>query len=179
MRIAGSTLIAVALLAMTGVALADLPTGPAVGSSDQFLLKAMQASMAEVELGKLAQKNAQSTGVNALGVRLERDHARIGKMLAAASREKGVVAPTSLDTSQRAQVESLATKSGAEFDTAYIELMVSNHQDAIALYTAVAESGDTEVSQLAKLALPTLREDHRLAGSYNSGYDRQAIAARR
>lgn len=179
MRIAGSTLIAMALLAFSGLALADLPAGPTVGSSEQFLVKAMQASLAEVELGKLAQKNAQSSGVNALGVRLQRDHARIGKILAATSRDKGLVAPTSLDTSQRAQVDALATKSGAEFDTAYIELMVSNHEDVIALYTAVAESGDKDVSQLAKMALPTLREDHRLAGSYDSGYALPPVAARR
>ena len=179
MRIASSTLVAMALVALSGAALADLPAGPAVGSSEQFLVKAMQASLAEVELGKLAQKNAQSTGVNALGVRLQRDHTRIGKVLAATSRDKGVEAPTSLDNSQRAQVEALAAKKGQEFDNAYIELMVSNHQDVIAMYTAVAESGDKDVSQLAKMALPTLREDHRLAGSYDSGYALPTVAARR
>jgi putative membrane protein len=186
MRITGSTLMAVALMVMTGVALAQAPAGPAAKSSEHFLSKALQASMVEVELGKLAQKNAQSTGVNALGARLQRDHARISKVLSAVLREKGMVVPTSIDSTQRAQVEALGAKTGADFDAAYVDLMVSNHENAIALYTAVAESGDPDLSPLAKFALPTLREDQRLAGSYensyekeNASYDLKAIAARK
>jgi putative membrane protein len=171
MRIAGSTfVVAIMLLVTSGAALAQTPS-----ASEQFLAKALQASMMEVELGKLAQKNAQSTGVNALGVRLQRDHARIAKVLKAASQEKGIVVPP-LDTRQ---IEALSAKSGAEFDAAYIEAMVSNHQKAIALYTAVAEGGDADLSSLAKLALPTLREDQRLAGSYEklSTDDVQPVAS--
>jgi putative membrane protein len=181
MRITGSTLVAMVLLAMTGTALADAAAVPAPRPAEQFLAKALQASMVEVELGKLAQKNAQSTGVNALGVRMQRDHARIAKVLSAVSREKGMVVPTSLDSSQRAQIDALGAKSGADFDAAYIELMVSKHEEAMSLYTAVAESDDPELSQVAKHALPTLREDRRLAGSYEklqAGYDLQPVAKR-
>jgi putative membrane protein len=181
MRIAGSTLVGMVLLAMTGAALADTAAAPAARPAEQFLAKALQASMVEVELGKLAQKSAQSTGVNALGVRMQRDHARIFKVLSAVSRDKGMVVPTSLDNGQRAQIDALGAKSGADFDAAYVELMVRKHEEAMTLYTAVAESDDPELSRLAKLALPTLREDQRLAGSYeklNPGYDLQPVASR-
>jgi len=167
---------------MTVAAFADTTAVPAAGSSEQFLAKALQASMVEVELGKLAQKNAQSTGVNALGERMQRDHARIVKVLSGLSRSKGMTVPTSLDSGQLAQIESLGTKTGADFDTAYVELMVRKHEEAMVLYTAVAEGSDPELSQVAKLALPTLREDQRLAGSYeklNADSDVQAVAARR
>ena len=181
MRIPGSTLVAMVLLAMTGAALADTAAVPAGGPSEQFLAKALQASMVEVELGKLAQKNAQSTGVNALGDRMRRDHSRIVKVLSAASRSKGMTVPTSLESGQRAQIESLGTKSGADFDAAYVELMVRTHEEAMARYTAVAEGSDPELSQLAKVALPTLREDQRLAGSYEkltAAAGLQAVARR-
>jgi len=56
MRNASSTRIVTLILLMAaGAAWADAQT--------DFLAKAMQTSMAEVELGKLAQKNAQSSGV--------------------------------------------------------------------------------------------------------------------
>ena len=174
MRHASSTLIvAMTLFGMSGVARADAPA--------DFLAKAMQTSMAEVELGKLAQKNAQSSGVNALGVRLERDHARIGKILAMIAREKGVTIPVSLDSGRRSVIDSLSAKRGAEFDAAYSAQMVSDHEKAVALFTATAESGDAELSRLAKLALPTLREDERLAGSFeklNPGDNVQSVARR-
>ena len=99
MRIARSTLIAATLLLTTGAALADAPA--------DLLARAMQVSMTQVELGKLAQKNAESSGVNALGVRLEHDHARIGKMLETIARDRQVAVPTSPDGSHRAVIESL------------------------------------------------------------------------
>jgi putative membrane protein len=162
MRIAGLTLVAITLLASAGAALAD---APAI-ATEQLLAKALQTSMAEVELGKLAQKNAQSTGVNALGARLQRDHARIGKVLATISKDKGMVLPVSIESSQRAQIDALSTRSGVDFDAAYVEQMVSNHEQAIVLFTALSECSDRDLSQLAKAALPILREDQRLAGTY-------------
>jgi putative membrane protein len=162
MRIAGSILVAITLLLGAFAAQAD---APAV-SSEQLLAKALQASMVEVELGKLAQQNAESTGVNALGVRLQRDHARIGKVLAAVSRDKGMVVPTSLESGQQAQIAALSTKRGAEFDAAYVDQMVANHDAAVVLYTALSECDDLVLSRLAKRALPILREDQRLAGTY-------------
>ncbi len=137
--------------------------------------------MTQVELGKLAQKNAESSGVNALGVRLEHDHARIGKMLETIARDRQVAVPTSPDGSHRAVIESLAAKNGAEFDAAYTRQMVSDHEKAIALFTAAAQSGDADLQELAKRALPALREDGRLAGTFekmSSTYDVRAIAHR-
>jgi putative membrane protein len=156
MRIASSSLIAVVLLAAAGVASAD----------ETFLSKAVQTSMAEVQLGKLAQKNAESTGVNALGVRLERDHARIGKLLAAVSQSKGVLVPASVDTTAQARIDSLSAKKGVDFDTAYSAQMVSDHEKAIVLFSAAADGSDPEIARVAKIVLPTLREDQRLAASF-------------
>jgi putative membrane protein len=163
------------LLAASGAALADAPAAPASKSADQLLGKALQASMLQVELGKLAQKNADSAGVNALGARLQRDHARIGKVLATMSRDRGVVEPASLDNTQRAQVESLSAKHGADFDAAYVGQMVSDHKHVIALFTAASESSDPDLSGLAKQALPILREDQRLAGSYEKLSPREGL----
>jgi putative membrane protein len=170
MRIAGSTLVAIMLLTMAGAAAAaDAPAN----STQHDLTMALQASMAQVELGKLAQKNAQSTGVNALGARLQRDHTRIGKAFAAVVRNKGMVVPAALESDQRAEIEALSVKRGADFDIAYVEQMVSNHEDAIVLFTALANGSDPELGRLAKSALPLLQEDQRLVGSYeklnNSG----------
>jgi putative membrane protein len=160
MRRTSTTIIgALTFLMATGAALAD--------ATPDFLAKAMQISMAEVALGKLAQQNAQSTGVNALAVRLERDHARIGKILAMVAREKGVTVPVSLEAGGGSEVQSLSATKGADFDAAYTAQMVLDHESEVALFTAAAEGGDADMSRLAKLALPTLREDERLAGSFD------------
>ena len=166
-----STLFAVLLMAAAGTALAD-------ASSDQFIVKAMQNSMLEVQLGKLAQKNAQTTGVYALGERLARDHARISKMLAVIIKAKGIEVPASLDASYSDVVETLANKNGPEFEAAYTEQMVNAHEKAIVLFTTVAEGNDPELSHFAKQVLPMLREDVRLASSYEKMSAITTVASR-
>src|SRR3954454_17724821 len=101
MRVSAPIVVTLALLLTAGAASAETPAG---NSSEQLLAKALQRSMVQVELGKLAQRNAQSTEVNALGDRLARDHARIGKILAAVSRDRGMTVATSLDSGEHEQV---------------------------------------------------------------------------
>jgi len=64
--------------------------------------------------------------------------------------------PVSLEGGGRSVIESLSTKSGAEFDAAYTAQMVRDQEKAVALFTAAADSGDPDLVQLAKWALPTL-----------------------
>ena len=172
-RTTSTMLVAMALLMAAAVAWAD--------PSSDFLAKAMQASLGQVELGKLAQKNAQSSGVNALGVRLQHDHARIGKILTMVALKKGVTVPVALDGKRKSVVDALSARTGADFDAAYTAQMLSDHQKAIALFTAAAGSGDPDLSRIAQLALPTLREDEHLVESFaklNPGYDVAAVATR-
>jgi putative membrane protein len=172
-------ILSTALVALGGLAYGETPVTPPSGS--EFLQKAMQNSLTEVELGKLAGKNARSTGINALGSRLARDHGRIGTMIGLISRDKGITVPKSLDAEHLAIVEDMSTKTGAEFDVAYTQLMVSDHERAIALFTAATKSEDPDIAEFAERALPALREQKRLAVSFQKmteGYDVKSVAAR-
>jgi putative membrane protein len=173
------TILSACLLGFGGVAYGEAPVATPGGS--EFLQKAMQISLSEVELGKLACQNARSTGINALGSRLARDHARIGTMIEHISKDKGITLPSALDADHRTVVESLTTKKGAEFDVAYTQVMVADHERAIALFTAATESDDPVVAEFARRALPSLREQKRLAVSFQKmteGYGVEKVAAR-
>jgi predicted outer membrane protein len=63
------------------------------------------------------------------------------------------------------KLNMLGQKSGAEFDRAYIEMMVNGHMKAIELYENASKSADTDVSSFAAKMLPTLREHHEKARS--------------
>jgi putative membrane protein len=156
----------VSLLALTAVSgVAGAASGASVDTA-QFLQKALQDTMMEVELGELAQRNAGTTGINALGTRLARDHRKIGKILGLISQERGVVVPASLDGDQRSIVAALGLKTGAEFDAAYAERMVASHEKLISLFDEAAAGSDADVAAFAKAALPVLREGKRLAEVY-------------
>jgi putative membrane protein len=173
------TILSTILLGFGGVAYGDVAVVTPSGA--EFLQKAMQYSLTEVELGKLAGHNARSTGINALGSRLARDHGRIGTMIGLISKDKGVTLSTALDADHRAVVERLSAKMGAEFDVAYTGLMVADHQQAIAMFTEATESSDPDLAEFARRALPTLREQQRLAVSFQKmteGYAGEKVAAR-
>ena len=166
------------LLGIGGVAYGETPVTP---SGSEFLQKAMLNSLAEVEMGKLAGKNCRSTGINALGSRLARDHTRIATMIGLISKDKGITVATTLDAERTAVVDELSTKTGAEFDVAYTQLMVAEHERAIVMFTEAVRSDDPEVAEFAKRALPTLREQKRLAVSFQKmtdGYGLEKVAAR-
>jgi len=147
---------------------AGAQAAPATGADGTavFLQKAMEGSMAEIELGELAQKNAASTGINALGSRLARDHRRIGKMLQLICQDRGVVLPASLGGDHRSIIDGLSEKRGTEFDAAYAERMVISHEQLIALFDEAAGGSDADVAEFARRALPVLKEGKRLAEVY-------------
>ena len=184
MRNRHAILAVISLLAWAGAACAAPPPVAAEGAdegTEAFLEKATQNAMTEVALGKLAERNARSTGVNALGNRLARDHARMNTILGLISQDKGLTVPKALDSEHRAIVEGLSSKTGAEFDVAYTALMVSDHANAIALYSDAAEGGDLDLAAFAKSALPALREQQRLAVSFQkmtAAYRLEAAAQR-
>jgi putative membrane protein len=156
-----------ALFILAGAAQAATGAGTAESSeSAQFLQRAMHGSMVEVELGELAQRNAGTTGINALGSRMARDHRRIGKILQMISQSRGVAMPGSLAADERSMIDGLSGKSGAEFDAAYAERMVVSHEKLIALFDEAAAGSDADIAAFAKQALPVLREGKRLAEVY-------------
>lgn len=142
------------------------PGASGTAESAAFLQKALQGSRVEIELGEIAQRNASTTGIYALGTRLARDHRRIGKILELISQDRGVVVPTSLEGEHRAAIDALSAKTGVEFDAAYAARMVAAHEQLIALFDEAVASDDADVAAFARQALPVLREGKRLAEVY-------------
>ena len=92
-------------------------------------------NQAEVQLGKLAEQNAQSPQVKQFGQKMQADHQRGDAKLTAMAETMGI----SLEGKdfQKAQGEAaetsqkLESKAGAEFDKAYMSRMVKDHEGDI------------------------------------------------
>lgn len=161
MRYSLVTIGALALTWFGGAALAD--ENPA---DSAFVEQAAQSELTAITLAKVAQEKANCVGINALGVRFFRDHTRVNRELTRIAGEKGIVIPTELDAKHRQLVETVAAKSGPEFDAAYSTTMAAAHEQSITLYTAAASSEDKDFARFAKLTLPALREHKRLSDVY-------------
>jgi len=125
-----------------------------------FMIKAAQGGMAEVQLGQLAQQNGQSQQVKDFGQRMVEDHSKAGDELKQLASQEGVALPTSIDAKDQATMKRLQSLHGAAFDKAYMKDMVMDHKQDIAEFKHEASSGnDQAVKDWASKTLPTL-ESH-------------------
>lgn len=129
-------------------------------STADFVRKVAISDMFELQSSQLAREKADREG---------RDFAN--KMIQAHTKTstelKGLVQggkvqaeiPTGLDQEHAQKLERLRGLSGDAFEDAYEEMQVQAHKDAVALFTAYAQSGDNaELKQWAEKTLPELKQ---------------------
>lgn len=132
---------------------------PKAVGDQAFLKEAAIGGMAEVELGKLAGEKASDAKVKALGARMVTDHSKANAELKSLAAKKNVALPTAVDATHKATYDRLAKLSGAAFDKAYVNDMLTDHEADVAKFAEMAKSAsDPDVKAWAEKTLPTLRE---------------------
>ena len=127
------------------------------GDTD-FMTKAALGGMAEVELGKLAATKAQNAEVKKFAQQMVTDHTKANDELKALAGEKNFAMPVRLDPKHQAILDKLNGLSGAEFDKAYVEAMVADHEETVALFKSEADGGkDADAKAWAAKTLPALQ----------------------
>src|SRR5262249_10894072 len=147
----------------------DKPTMDKSGSADQsFVTKAAQGGMAEVQLGQLAADNASTDEVKKCGQRMVTDHGKANDELKSLAQQKHITLPTDVDAKDKALHDRLAKMSGAAFDRAYMQHMLTDHKTDVNQFKKESTSGkDPDVKAWAAKTLPTLEEHLRLAEDAN------------
>jgi putative membrane protein len=131
---------------------------------ETFMIKAARGGMAEVELGKLAVDKAASDEVKKFGRRMVDDHSKAGDELKTLAQNKHITLPTTVGPEDQALHDRLAKLSGAAFDRAYMQAMVTDHRQDVNEFRVEAKSGkDGDVKGWAAKTLPTLEEHLKLA----------------
>ncbi|HZW76643.1 MAG TPA: DUF4142 domain-containing protein, partial [Caldimonas sp.] len=112
-----------------------------VSSSDKsFVEEAAIGGMAEVQMGKLAQQKGGSHQVKQFGTRMVDDHSKVNDDLKQVADSKGITLPSELNGEHKNKVAKLERLSGAQFDRAYMDGMVSAHKKDIAEFQKQAKS---------------------------------------
>jgi putative membrane protein len=129
-----------------------------------FVKDAGQDGHAEVELGKLAQKNGSSPAVKEFGQRMVTDHSKAGAELAIIAKKLGITPPSAPSDKHIAELKKLAAHKGDKFDDEYAQLMVDAHQTAVTLFQKEAKQGEAkELRDFAAKTLPMLEEHLKMA----------------
>jgi putative membrane protein len=156
-----------ALVVLAGCSSSSSPFGMAnltgetssLSAADRsFISQAAYSSLAEVELGELAQKQASSAQVREFGGRMVTEHTQMNKDLVALASNKGITPPSSPDSGRQAIGDMLEELSGPDFDRQYIPQQLSDHETTLTLFKGQADRGqDVELRQFAQRYTPVIQ----------------------
>jgi len=155
---------------MTSLCLASTFMLPALARADvaqadkDFMTEAAQGGMAEVKLGELAKTKAQNQEVKTFADRMVTDHTKANDELKSLATKKGVTLPTDLASEDQKTYDELSKLSGAEFDKAYMDAMVKDHDQDVGEFQKQAKAAkDKDVRDFATQTLPTLKSHKSMA----------------
>jgi putative membrane protein len=127
-------------------------------SPSEFAEDAAHAGMAEVELGKLASSKAKDAEVKKFGQMMVTDHTKANAELKALAGTKKWTLPADAGP-HKETVDELGKLSGEEFDRAYVDQMVEDHEADVEAFEEQANSSpDAELKAFAAKTLPTLKK---------------------
>ncbi len=125
-----------------------------------FMVKVASGGMMEVEMGKIAAKNAMNADVKAFGQMMVTDHTKANNELKALAAAKNVTLPTTMGEEHQEHMDRLSKLQGAEFDREYMSHMVEDHEEDIEHFREAANANDydAEVKAFASKTLPVLEK---------------------
>ena len=137
---------------------ATAPPAANIQADTAFVQKAAMGGMTEVALGKMAADKAKDTRVKDFGNRMVTDHGKVNDELKSIAGSKNIQLPAGLDAKHQALSDSLGKMSGKAFDTAYVNAMLNDHKDALALMQSEASNGtDAELKAFAGRTAPLIQ----------------------
>ena len=133
------------------------------GDDAQFVKKAANGGLMEVELGRYAENHAADPAVKDFGRRMVEDHGKANQELKAIAQKHKLQVPTAMDTEHSQKAHNLMSKTGADFDRAYMDAMVSDHEQDVAEFQDEARDGKSDIDRWAAKTAPTLESHLQMA----------------
>lgn len=134
----------------------------------EFLVEAASGGLMEVELGKLAAANAASAEVKQFAAQMVTDHTKANEELKTLAAAKNVTIPAAPGEDHMKHINDLREKKGADFDKAYMSLMVDDHQEDVNKFEEQGNNGnDVEIKAFAAGKVATLKQHHEMAKTLN------------
>jgi putative membrane protein len=141
-----------------------------VGSAAQdkdFARQAAEAGLTEVKLGRLAAERGKQPAVREFGEMMIKDHSAANQELKAIADKKGITLPNESNCSEcQPKYDQLVKHKGAEFDKAYMDMMVKGHKEVAEKFSKESSGGaDADLKAFAAKTLPIINHHLGMAES--------------
>ncbi len=123
-----------------------------------FAVKAADAGLAEIELGKLALEKATDQRIKDFAQQMVSDHQKANEELMAIATRLNITLPPVVSEDHVDKQRKLRDKSGEAFDEDYMDLMVKDHDRAVSLFEdAASDAKNADLKAFAAKTLPKLK----------------------
>ena len=135
------------------------PQTPSTAAQDaRFMSTAADINFGEIMLAKLAQQRSVAEDIKSIAKMCEETHRTANAELRALAMNKGIRVPTAASAKVMEEYDQLNLYSTKEFDSGYIGMIVTSHQNAITTFEKYINGPcDPEVKNWALGKVPELR----------------------
>lgn len=124
----------------------------------RFAVALADGGMLEIESSKLAMTKGVAANVKDFAKMMVSDHTGAASELKDVAAKKNITLPASLSDDKQKKYNDLAAKKGLDFDKAYIDLMVDEHEEAVKALQNESEKGnDPDLKSWATGKLPVIQ----------------------
>src|SRR5690606_1750943 len=115
-----------------------------------FAVEAADASLAEIELGKLAMEKATDQRIKDFAQRMVSDHQKANNELSAIATNLNITLPPVVSEDHVDKQRKLRDKSGEAFEEEYIDIMVKDHDRTVSMFEdAASDAMNTDLQTFA------------------------------
>ncbi len=126
-------------------------------AASSFIKQGLEAGLAEIKAAKIAETNSKNPRIISFAKMMITDHTQAGDELEKIGINKRVTEGDTINAAHQKLIANIATKTGADFDRAYIQMMVTDHQSAIKLFIEATADKSIDIQNFAKKTLPALK----------------------
>lgn len=132
----------------------------------EFVTKAAQDGIIEIEMAKLAQKKAKSSELRDFADTMLDDHAHVKETLMQMADKMGLKLSTELSEEHRKMLDKFQHYEGDEFENAFVSTVIEEHEKDVNLYHSESEhGGNEELKRFAADIAPILERHLSMAKS--------------
>ncbi len=118
---------------------------------NEFLIEAIQDSMAEIQICEMALEKSQNPDVLAFAQSMIDEHGRMGRELEELASNKRLDTPRQLRREQQMTADELAGIDGRDFEQRWIQYNIDVHERDVKVFRHYAEDdSDREIQELAR-----------------------------
>ena len=129
----------------------------ATPAEQDFMMKAAQANVSEIDMARIVMQKSQNRDVKDFANMIQSDHTNALEDLMDLMRDKGMSPPSVLSPDAKIDIEKMTALSGAEMDREFVNTMVSDHQKALEMFRDLANIAQSpDVRKYAEDLIPKL-----------------------